>query len=56
MLFTKSTIEQATIDQLKDLGYYAFDSFGCMLTSLRDKLISKLKRGEVRVKEEERML
>ena len=60
MTFTESIIEQTTIDWLKDLGYsyafgpeIAFDSFVGMLASLRDTLLPKLMRGEVRVKDVE---
>jgi hypothetical protein len=55
--FTESTIEQAAIEWLKDLGYayafapeIAFDSSVRTLASLRDTLLPKLMRGEVRVK------
>ena len=53
--FAESTIEQAAIDWLKSLGYdYAFGSEiafdgGCKLASLRDSLLQKYMRGEVRV-------
>jgi hypothetical protein len=53
--FAESTIEQAAIDWLKSLGYtyafgpdLAFDG-GCKLASLRDSLLPKYMRGEVRV-------
>ena len=56
--FAESTIEEAAVDWLKDLGYeYAFGpeiTFGgssCTLASLRDTLLPKLMRGEVRVSE-----
>lgn len=61
--FTESTIEQAAIDWLKDLGYsyafgpeIAFDGIVHALASLRDTLLPKLMRGEVRVKDVEREL
>ena len=57
MTFTESTIEQATTYWLQELGYgYAFSPeipFGGIvrpLKSLRDTLLPKLMRGEVRVK------
>ena len=58
MTFAESTIEQAAIDWLKDLGYsyafgpeIAFDGDVCMLVSLRNGLsLPKLMRGEVRVR------
>jgi hypothetical protein len=56
--FTEPIIEQTAIDWLKDLGYsYAFgpeiplDGSLSTLASLRDTLLPKLMRGEVRVKE-----
>jgi hypothetical protein len=59
-LFTESTIEQAAIDWLKDLGYtiiYGGDiAPENTLGSLRDSLLPKLMRGEVRVKEVEKEL
>jgi hypothetical protein len=49
--FTESSIEQAAMEWLKDLGYsYAFAGAFCTLASLRDTLLPKLMRGEVRVK------
>jgi hypothetical protein len=55
--FTESTIEQAAIDWVKDLGYdyafgteIAFDGAVGTLGRLRDSLLPKLMRGEVRVK------
>ena len=63
MTLTESTIEQAAIDWLKDLGYdyafgpeIAFDSDVRTLASLRDSLLPKLMRGEVRVKDVEKIL
>ncbi len=57
MTFTESTIEQATIDWLKDLGCdyafgpdLAFDGVIQTPASLRDMLLPKLMRGEVRAK------
>jgi hypothetical protein len=57
--FAESTIEQAAIDWLKELGYIyafgpeiAFDGSVCTLVSLRDTLLPKLKPGEVRVQDE----
>ena len=54
--FTESTIEQAVIDWLKELGSsysfeseIAFDSYVCKLASLWDSLLPKVMRGEVRV-------
>ena len=45
MTFTESTIEQATIDWLKDLGYYytfgpeiAFDTTACLAHVLHAKV------------------
>ena len=58
--FTESTIEQAAIDWLKDLNYVIV--FGSdiaprnTLASLRDGLLPKLMRGEVRLKEVEQEL
>ncbi len=58
--FTESTIEQAAIDWLQELGYtyafgpeIAFDGSVRKLTSLRDSLLPKFMRGEVCVKEVE---
>jgi len=49
--FTESAIEQSAINWLEELGYgYTFDDKSCMLVSLRDSLLPKLMRGEVRVK------
>ena len=55
--FTESTIELAAIDWLKELDYnysfgpeIAFGSNVCV-ASLRDSLLPKLMRGEVRVSE-----
>jgi type I restriction enzyme R subunit len=55
--FTESTIEQAAIDWLKGLGYdyafgpdLAFDGVIDTLANLRDALLPKMMRGEVRVK------
>lgn len=58
--FTESTIEQAAIDWLKDLGYdyvfgpeIAFDGV-VSVASLRDGMsMSRVMRGEVRVKDVE---
>jgi hypothetical protein len=51
--FTESTIEQAALDWLASLGYtlvYGGDiGHGNTLASLRDSLLPKLTRGEVRV-------
>jgi hypothetical protein len=54
--FSESIIEQAGIDWLTGLGYdYAFgleitfDGSVCTLASLRDSLLPKLMRGEVRL-------
>ncbi len=54
--FTESIIEQATINWLKDLSYvYAFgpeipfDSFIRTPASLREALLPKLMRGNVKV-------
>ncbi len=56
--FTESAIEKATIVWLKELGYdyafgpeIAFDGAVCTRVSLRNSLLLKLMRGEVRVKE-----
>ena len=62
-IFAESTIEEASIEWLKDLGYiYAFgpeitfDSSVSKLASLRVTLLPKLMSGEVRVKDVEREL
>ncbi len=53
--FTESTIEETALEWLKDMGYAII--FGGdiapenMLASLRDGLLPKLMRGEVRVSE-----
>jgi hypothetical protein len=57
--FTESTIEQAAIDWLKELGYEyafspetAFDGFVRTIARLRDGLsMPRVMRGEVRVSE-----
>jgi len=52
--FTESIIKETALVWLKDLGYSIL--YGCdfmrknMLASLRDSLLPKLMRGEVRVK------
>jgi len=54
--FTASTIKETVLGWLKDLGYTIF--FGGdiaprgTVTSLRGSLLSKLMRGEVRVKDD----
>lgn len=55
--FAESFVEEASIEWLKDQGYsytfgpeIAFDGAACMLERLRDTLLPKLMRGEVRVK------
>jgi len=56
--FTESTIEQASIDWLKDLGYgyafdpmIAFDGNVCSLARLRDGLsLPRVMQGEFRVR------
>ncbi len=61
MPFTESTIEQATIDWLKDMGYtivFVGDiAPENMLASLRGGMsLPRVMRGEVRVKEVEDVL
>lgn len=57
--FTESTIEETAPEWLKDIGCQRI-AFGetdeRILVSLRDSLLSKLMRGEVRVKEVEQEL
>jgi hypothetical protein len=61
--FTESTIEQAAIDWLQELGYdyafgpeIAFDS-GVRVVRLRDGMsLPRMMRGEVRVKDVEKEL
>jgi hypothetical protein len=55
MTFAEITIEQASINRLKNLGYavgpeIAFDGSISTLASLRDTPLLKLMRGEVRVR------
>lgn len=62
--FTESTIEQAAIDWLKELGYdYVFgpgiaffNGASRVLACLEYSLLPKLMRGEVRVKDVEENL
>lgn len=61
--FTESTIEQAAIDWLQELGYnyaigpeIAFDEAGYKRAKLRNSLLPMLMRGEVLVKDVEKKL
>jgi hypothetical protein len=58
--FTESAIEKTALEWLKDMGYtivFGGDiALGNRLASLRDSLLPKLMRGEVRVKDVEKKL